>query len=44
MCIERPGGAGTTDAVGVALLMGGGPAMVYGSLALDALEEFEAAE
>jgi AhpD family alkylhydroperoxidase len=31
------------EAIGVAILMGGGPAAVYGSEALEALEEFEAA-
>lgn len=41
-------GAGATheqivETVGVAVLMGGGPAMVYGSDALDALEQFAAA-
>lgn len=30
------------EAIGVAVLMGGGPAMVYGCEALAALEEFEA--
>jgi AhpD family alkylhydroperoxidase len=29
------------DAIGVAILMGGGPAVVYGSQALEALEQFE---
>jgi AhpD family alkylhydroperoxidase len=29
------------DAIGVAILMGGGPSVVYGSLALEALEQFE---
>jgi AhpD family alkylhydroperoxidase len=29
------------EAIGVAILMGGGPAMVYGSEALEALNEFE---
>lgn len=28
------------DAIGVAILMGGGPAVVYGSAALDALKQF----
>ena len=28
------------DAIGVAILMGGGPAVVYGSSALDALKQF----
>jgi AhpD family alkylhydroperoxidase len=41
-------GAGATrgeivEAIGVAILMGGGPSMVYGTDALKALEEFEAA-
>jgi AhpD family alkylhydroperoxidase len=27
--------------IGVAIIMGGGPSVVYGSLALDALKEFE---
>lgn len=30
------------DAIGVAVLMGGGPAMVYGCQALQALKQFEA--
>ena len=30
------------DAIGVALLMGGGPAAIYGCEALEALEQFEA--
>jgi AhpD family alkylhydroperoxidase len=30
------------EAIGVAILMGGGPAVVYGSQALEALEQFEA--
>jgi AhpD family alkylhydroperoxidase len=30
------------DAIGVAILMGGGPAVVYGSQALEALKQFEA--
>lgn len=30
------------ETIGVALMMGGGPAAVYGSEALDALEQFEA--
>jgi AhpD family alkylhydroperoxidase len=30
------------DAIGVAIMMGGGPAVVYGSQALEALEQFEA--
>jgi AhpD family alkylhydroperoxidase len=30
------------DAIGVAILMGGGPAVVYGSAALDALKQFRA--
>jgi AhpD family alkylhydroperoxidase len=29
------------DAIGVAILMGGGPSVVNGSLALEALEQFE---
>ena len=29
---------------GVAILMGGGPAVVYGSQALEAMEQFEAQE
>ena len=29
------------DAIGVAILMGGGPAVMYGSQALEALEQFE---
>jgi AhpD family alkylhydroperoxidase len=29
------------DTIGVAILMGGGPSVVYGSLALEALEQFE---
>jgi AhpD family alkylhydroperoxidase len=29
------------DAIGVAILMGGGPAVVYGSQALEALEQFK---
>jgi AhpD family alkylhydroperoxidase len=32
-----------SEAVGAAILMGGGPAMVYGSEALDALRQFEEA-
>jgi AhpD family alkylhydroperoxidase len=32
-----------TEAIGVAILMGGGPAMVYGCEALAALEQFQAA-
>lgn len=31
-----------SEAIGVALLMGGGPAMIYGCEALEALEQFEA--
>ena len=31
-----------TETIGVALMMGGGPAAVYGSEALDALDQFEA--
>lgn len=30
------------EAVGVAILMGGGPAMIYGCEALAALDQFEA--
>ena len=30
------------EAIGVAILVGGGPAVVYGSQALEALEQFEA--
>ncbi len=30
------------DTIGVAILMGGGPSVVYGSQALEALKEFEA--
>jgi AhpD family alkylhydroperoxidase len=30
------------EAIGVAIYMGGGPAVVFGCLALDALEQFEA--
>jgi AhpD family alkylhydroperoxidase len=30
------------DAIGVAILMGGGPSVVYGSQALEALKQFEA--
>jgi AhpD family alkylhydroperoxidase len=33
-----------TEAIGVAMVMGGGPAMVYGCEALGALEQFEKAE
>jgi len=29
------------DAIGVAIMMGGGPAVVYGSQALEALDQFE---
>ncbi len=29
------------DAIGVAIMMGGGPAVVYGSQALEALKQFE---
>ncbi|MBX3052174.1 MAG: carboxymuconolactone decarboxylase family protein [Caldilineaceae bacterium] len=41
-------GAGASHAeivetIGVAILMGGGPSVVYGSQALEALEQFEAA-
>ena len=32
------------EAIGVAIMMGGGPAVVYGSQALEALEQFETAE
>jgi AhpD family alkylhydroperoxidase len=32
------------ETIGVAILMGGGPSMVYGCEALEALEQFEAAE
>lgn len=32
-----------TETIGVAMLMGGGPAMVYGCEALDALEQFQVA-
>jgi AhpD family alkylhydroperoxidase len=32
------------EAVGVAIFMGGGPAMVYGCEALSALDQFEAAD
>ena len=31
------------ETIGVAVMMGGGPAVVYGALALDALRQFEAA-
>jgi AhpD family alkylhydroperoxidase len=31
----------TVEAIGVAILMGGGPSMVYGCEALEALNEFE---
>jgi len=31
------------ETIGIAILMGGGPAMVYGCEALEALEQFEAA-
>jgi AhpD family alkylhydroperoxidase len=39
-------GAGATreemaEAIGVAILMGGGPAMVYGAEALEAVDQFE---
>ncbi|MCW8892340.1 MAG: carboxymuconolactone decarboxylase family protein [Deltaproteobacteria bacterium] len=30
-----------TEAIGVAVMMGGGPSVVYGSEALEALEQFE---
>ena len=33
-----------TETIGVAIMMGGGPAVVYGAEALDALRQFEAAE
>ena len=33
-----------TETIGVAILMGGGPSVVYGCEALEALEQFEAAE
>ncbi|MGJ3237157.1 MAG: carboxymuconolactone decarboxylase family protein [Anaerolineae bacterium] len=33
-----------TEVIGVAILMGGGPAMVYGCEALEALKQFEAVE
>jgi AhpD family alkylhydroperoxidase len=32
------------EVIGVAILMGGGPAVMYGCEALEALEQFEAAE
>jgi AhpD family alkylhydroperoxidase len=32
------------DAIGVAVMMGGGPGAVYGAEALEALEQFEAAD
>jgi len=32
----------SVEAIGVAILMGGGPAVVYGSHALEALKQFEA--
>ena len=32
-----------TETIGVAIMMGGGPAAVYGAEALDALRQFEAA-
>jgi AhpD family alkylhydroperoxidase len=32
------------EAIGVAVLMGGGPSVMYGCEALEALEQFEAAE
>jgi AhpD family alkylhydroperoxidase len=31
------------EAIGVAVMMGGGPASIYATIALDALDEFEAA-
>ena len=34
--------AETAETVGVAVMMGGGPSVVYGCQALEALEEFEA--
>lgn len=30
------------ETIGVAILMGGGPSMIYGAEALDALDQFEA--
>lgn len=33
---------GVLDAIGVAVMMGGGPAVVYGSQAYEALAQFEA--
>ena len=30
------------DTIGVAILMGGGPSVVYGSMALEAVEQFDA--
>jgi AhpD family alkylhydroperoxidase len=40
-------GAGATrqeilETIGVAILMGGGPSMIYGAEAMDALDQFEA--
>ncbi len=32
----------TMETIGVAILMGGGPSMIYGAEALDALDQFEA--
>lgn len=32
------------ETIGVAILMGGGPSMIYGAEALDALDQFEAKE
>ena len=32
------------EAIGVAIMMGGGPAVVYGSQALEALEQFESSD
>jgi len=32
------------EAIGVAILMGGGPSMIYGCEALEALNEFEQAQ
>ena len=33
-----------TEAIGVAILMGGGPSAIYGAQALEALEQFEAGQ
>ena len=30
------------EAIGIAILMGGGPSMIYGAEAMDALDQFEA--